>query len=198
MYLKNLGCIELNPWNSRIKKLDYPDYMVMDLDPSDKNTFAQVVEVARAVKEIMDKAGADCFCKTSGATGLHVYIPMGAKYTYEQVREFANYIALLVHEQLPRLTTLERSLSKRKKNQLYLDYLQNKRGQTLACAYSLRPREGATVSAPLDWKEVKPGLDPRDFTIRNMLGRIEKKGDLFKGVLGKGIDMRKALKRLGG
>lgn len=198
MYLNNLGCIELNPWNSRKAKPDYPDYMVMDLDPSEKNTFDQVVEVALVVKEVLSRAGVTSYCKTSGASGLHVYVPMGARYTYEQVREFAHIIALLVEEQVPALTTLERSLGKRKKNQLYLDYLQNKRGQTLASVYSVRPRNGATVSTPLDWKEVKKGLDPMDFNMKNTLKRIEKKGDLFKGVLGKGIDLNKTLKKLEG
>lgn len=197
MYLNNLGCIELNPWNSRKGKLDHPDYMVMDLDPSDKNTFEQVIEAAQAVKEVMDRAGAECYCKTSGATGLHIYVPMGARYTYEQVRNFAHITALLVQDMLPDTTTVERALKKRNKKHLYLDYLQNKRGQTLAAAYSLRPRKGATVSTPLDWKEVKKGLSPLDFTIQNTLKRIEKKGDLFAGVMGKGIDLKKVLKNLG-
>lgn len=195
MYLNNLGCIELNPWSSRVKKLDYPDYMVIDIDPSDKNTFEQVIQTALVVKAVLDKAGADSYCKTSGATGLHVYVPMGAKYTYEQVKDFGHLVAMLVQEQLSEFTTLERPLSKRK-NRIYIDFLQNRKGQTLASAYSLRPKEGATVSAPLEWKEVKKGLKPSMFTIHNILKRVETKGDLFEGVLGKGINLRECLKKL--
>jgi bifunctional non-homologous end joining protein LigD len=196
LYLANLGCIEMNPWNSRIKDLDRPDYLVLDLDPSEKNTFGQVVEAANVIKEILDKAGAASFPKTSGATGIHVYVPLGAKYTYEQAKDFAHMIAMMAQEQLPGFTSLERSLSKRSRNHIYIDFLQNRKGQTLACAYSLRPKPGATVSTPLDWSEVKSSLHPSDFTFKNIMSRIEKKGDLFKGVLLKGIDMAKCIKKL--
>ncbi len=196
LFIANLGCIEMNPWSSTTAKLDHPDYLVMDIDPSDKNTFDEVIEVALVIKEIMDKTGITGFCKTSGASGMHVYIPCNKKYEYNQVRDFANIIAMLVVDQLPRTTTLERSLSKRKKNQVYVDYLQNSRGQTLASAYSARPKPGATVSAPLDWKEVKPGLLPSAFTIKNMPARVKKKDDLFDGVLGKGVNIAAAMKKM--
>ncbi len=196
LYLANLGCIEMNPWNSRLKDLDKPDYLVMDLDPSENNTFEQVIETANVIKQILDKAGAACFPKTSGATGIHVYVPLGAKYTYEQAKDFAHMIAMMAQEQLPDFTTLERSLSKRGKGNLYIDFLQNRKGQTLACAYSLRPKPGATVSTPLEWSEVKSGLHPSDFTFKNITSRIEKKGDLFSGVMLKGIDMSKCIKKL--
>ncbi len=195
-YLNNLGCIELNPWHSTIKALDKPDYLIIDLDPSQKNTFNQVIETANVVKAILDKAGADCFCKTSGATGLHVYIPMQKKYTYEQVKDFAHLICILTNEQLPGSTSLERNLKKRGNNKIYLDHLQNRRGQTIACVYSLRPKAGATVSTPLLWNEVKKGLSPQEFTIHTILKRIKKTGDIFAGVLGKGIDLSKCLKNL--
>lgn len=197
LYLANLGCIELNPWNSRTGSVDHPDYLVIDIDPSEKNSFDQVVDTALMVKEIMDKGGCKCYCKTSGATGLHVYVPLGAKYDYTQARDFAHTIAMLSHEQLPDFTSLERSLSKRGKDKIYIDYLQNRPGQTLACAYSLRPKAGAPVSTPLDWKEVKHGLTPTDFNMNNILKRLEKKGDIFSPVLGKGIDMIKVLNKLG-
>ena len=196
LYLANLGCIEMNPWNSRIKNLDKPDYLVLDLDPSEKNTFEQVIETANVIKEILDKAGAMSFPKTSGATGIHIYVPLGAKYSYEQAKGFAHTIALLAQEQLPKFTSLDRNLAKRGKSNLYIDFLQNRKGQTLACAYSLRPKPGAPVSTPLEWSEVKKGMHPSDFTIKNTMKRIEKKGDLFKGVLLKGIDMMKCIKRL--
>lgn len=196
LYLANLGCIEMNPWNSRLKNLDKPDYIVMDIDPSDNNTFEQVIETAKVIKQILDKAGAPSFPKTSGATGIHIYVPLGGKYTYEQGKEFAHMIAILAQEQLPDFTSLERSLKKRGKEHIYIDYLQNRKGQTLSCAYSLRPKPGATVSTPLEWKEVKSGLHPSDFNIKNIFKRIEKKGDLFGGVLLKGIDMKKCIKKL--
>jgi len=166
LYLNNLGCIEINPWNSRVKSLDNPDYLIIDIDPSDKSTFEEVIEVAQVLKEILDKAGATGYPKTSGATGIHVYIPLHAAYTYEQIRAFAEALATLVQQQLPNTTTLERSLSKRK-NRIYIDHLQNKRGQTLSSVYSLRPVPGASVSTPLLWKEVKKGLHPSQFNIHN-------------------------------
>lgn len=196
LFIANLGCIEMNPWNSTIKKPDHPDYIVMDIDPSDKNTFDEVIDVALALYEILQKGKLPGFCKTSGASGLHIYIPCNKKYMYDEAREFAHILATLVNEKLPSITTLERSLSKRKKNHIYIDFLQNSRGQTLASAYSVRPIPGATVSTPLEWKEVKHGLRPANFTLKTVLRRFKKKGDLFKGVLGKGIDMAKALKLL--
>ncbi|WP_347158816.1 DNA ligase D [Pontibacter chitinilyticus] len=193
-YLNNLGCIQLNPWNSRLANLEQPDYLVIDLDPGE-NTYDEVVEVALATKAVLDKIGAACYCKTSGATGMHLYVPLGAKYKFEEVRHFAHLVAQQVHAGLPELTSLERSPKERRK-QIYLDYLQNSIGQTIAAPYSVRPRAGATVSTPLHWEEVKPGLRPTDFTIRNIPGRIKKEGDLFKGVRGKGIDLAACLKKL--
>lgn len=195
-YMNNLGCIEMNPWHSTVEDLDHPDYFMIDIDPSDKNTFDQVIEVALAVREVMDKAGGNCYCKTSGATGLHVYIPAAKKYTYDQVKDFANLICMLVNKMLPKFTTLERNLKKRGNKHIYLDYLQNRRGQTLACAYSARPKPEATVSTPLEWNEVKKGLSPLQFDIYNIKSRVEEKGDLFANVLRKGIDMDTCLKNL--
>ncbi|MDE3183423.1 MAG: DNA ligase D [Bacteroidota bacterium] len=196
VYLNNLGCIEINPWHSTVEALDKPDYLMIDIDPSDKNTFSQVIEVALTVKTILEKAGASCFCKTSGSSGMHIYVPAEKKYSYEQVKNFAYLVCMLVNDQLKDLTTLERNLQKRSKKQIYMDYLQNSRGQTIASVYSLRPKPGATVSTPLLWDEVKPGLSPKQFTIYNTLERVKKMGDLFKGVLGKGIDLEKCLKNL--
>ncbi|HEY5407732.1 MAG TPA: DNA ligase D [Ginsengibacter sp.] len=197
-YMNNLGCIEINPWHSTIRYLDKPDYLIIDIDPSKKNTFEQVIEAANVVKQVLDKAGAASFCKTSGATGLHVYVPVAKKYTYEQVKDFALIICTLANEELKDTTTLERNLQKRGNKKIYMDYLQNRKGQTIASVYSLRPKEGATVSTPLLWKEVKKGLSPQQFTIHNILQRVQKTGDIFKGILGKGIDLNKCLKKLGG
>ena len=194
-YLNNLGCIELNPWNSRTAKLDYPDYMIIDLDPSPTNTFEEVIEAALTTKEVLDSCNIQSYCKTSGSTGIHVFVPMGAKYTYDQVKDFAHIIAQLILKKLPKTTTLERSLAKRGRK-IYLDYLQNRRGQTVVSVYSVRPKPGATVSMPLEWKEVKAGFKIADFTIHNALKRIKKKGDIFAPVLAEGIDMSAAIEKL--
>ncbi len=196
VYLNNLGCIEINPWHSTVKSLEYSDYLMIDIDPSDKNNFDQVIEVALMIKSILDKAGAVCYCKTSGASGIHVYVPTGKKYTFEQVKDFAYIVCVMVNNELKSFTTLERNLQKRGNKHIYLDYLQNRRGQTIASVYSLRPKPGGTVSTPLFWEEVKKGLSPKQFTIYNTLDRVNKVGDIFKGVLGKGIDIKKCLQKL--
>ncbi|MES2284128.1 MAG: DNA ligase D [Bacteroidota bacterium] len=195
-YLNNLACIEFNPWHSTIKQLDKPDYLIIDIDPSEKNTFEQVIETANVIHDILKSVGADSYCKTSGATGIHVYVPTQKKYTYDQLKDFAHLICMYTREQLPNFTSLDRNLKKRGNKMIYLDHLQNRRGQTIASVYSLRPRKGATVSMPLKWEEVKYGLSPQDFNIYNSLKRIEKKGDLFSAVLGKGIDLQKCLNLL--
>ncbi|MBT8296317.1 MAG: DNA ligase D, partial [Gramella sp.] len=197
LYMANLGCIEINPWNSRIQDLKTPDYGVIDLDPSSRNSFTEVIEVALIAKEILDAAKIKAFCKTSGSSGLHIYIPLGAKYSHEESRDFIKLLCYFVHERTKELTTMERALNKRK-GRIYLDYLQNRRGQTLASAYCVRPKLGAPVSAPLDWEELKPGLEIEDFNIKNMPARLLEKGDLFRGVLEEGIDMEAALHLLNG
>ncbi|KAA0129185.1 DNA ligase D [Chryseobacterium sp. SN22] len=196
-YLNNLGCIDMNPWNASLPDLEHPDFLVLDLDPSKKNTFDDVIETALQVNEVLKSVKIEGYCKTSGSTGIHIYIPMGGKYDFDQVKDFAHILMKQVHDRLPEITTLERSLQKRDDKKIYLDYLQNRSGQTLASTYSIRPKEGASVSMPLEWNELKKGLKPTDFNIHNALERIEVKGDLFKPVLGKGIDMMKALEMLG-
>jgi len=195
-YLNNLGCIEINPWHSTIEALDNPDYLIIDIDPSEKNDFDQVVETAQAIGNVLEKAGATYYCKTSGATGLHVYVPLNAKYTYEQARSFGEIIASLTQQQLPGFTSTERSLKKRG-NKIYIDYLQNSQGQTIASAYSVRPVNGAQVSAPLLWKEIKKGLHPSQFTIFNMEKRVQQLGDVFYMAIKEGINLKSCLKKLG-
>lgn len=195
LYLANLGCIEMNPWNSRTQKPDNPTWLSIDIDPSEKNTFKEVVDVALVVKEICESAKLTSYCKTSGASGLHVYIPLKNKYDYETVRNFAKLIAGMVQEKLPDTTSIVRSLKKRG-NKIYIDFLQNRSGQTLASVYSLRPIKGAQVSAALEWKEVNHNLSPAAFTIRSMPARLKKKGDLFAGVLTDSNDLSKALRLL--
>ena len=197
IYMANLGCIEINPWNSRVENLLHPDFTVIDIDPSEKTTFEQVIEVTQAAKEVLDKAKIVGYPKTSGSSGIHIYIPLGARYTYDEARDFTKILCYFIQEKLPGITSMERNVKKRK-GKIYLDFLQNRKGQTLAAPYCARPKPGATVSAPLEWKEVKHGLDMNDFTIKTMPQRIDEKPDLFKAVLGEGIDIEKALEALSG
>lgn len=195
-YLNNLGCIELNPWHSTVNNPDKPDYLIIDIDPSDRNTFDQVIKAAQAFRKIIESCGAKGYCKTSGASGLHIYIPLAGKYSYEEAKDFAHVLCMIVQDQLPEFTTLERNLSKRSKEKIYLDYLQNRKSQTISSVFSLRPRKGATVSMPLEWKEVKKGLTPLKFTLFNALKEIQKRKKLFTPVIGRGINLEKCLKKL--
>jgi bifunctional non-homologous end joining protein LigD len=194
LYLANLGCIEMNPWLSRVASPSRPDFLVIDLDP-EATTFARVVEAAQAVRKTLDKAGVEGYCKTSGKTGLHIYVPLAAQYDYDQARQFTEIVMNLVHRQLPETTSVLRRPALRQ-GKVYLDFLQNRRGQTLASAYSVRPEPGATVSTPLKWSEVTKRLDPARFTIRTVRKRLDKLGDLWLPVLGEGIDLLACLERL--
>ncbi len=171
LYMANLGCIEMNPWLSRVGSLDRPDYTVIDLDPEGVG-FSAVIKVAQEVKRVLDKMKLKGNVKTSGATGMHIFIPTRGKYTYEQSKQLAFQIAQKVNDRLPKLTSLKR-LPKQRRNKVYLDYLQNAKGQTMASAYSLRHRPGALVSMPLKWSEVKMGLKPDKFNINNSFKRIK-------------------------
>lgn len=193
LWMASLGCIEMNPWFSRVQSPDNPDYCVLDLDP-DQQSFNQVIRVALAIKDVLHAMDVPCYPKTSGSTGIHIYIPLAARYTYDQSQLFGKLIVKYVQELYPRFTSINR-LVKDRKGKMYLDFLQNRPGATLACPYSLRPKPGATVSMPLHWEEVKPGLKMKDFTIKNAVGRLRESGDLFKPVLGKGINLEKALKK---
>ena len=195
LYMANLGCIEMHPWHSRSQSWQYPDWCLIDLDPDKGNTFEQVMDVAKLVKRILDAMGADAYCKTSGSTGIHIYIPLGAKYTFEQSKQLAELVVTLVNRELPDLTSIERSPSKRK-GLIYLDYLQNRETQTAAAPYSLRPKPGVPVSTPLHWEELKKGLSPKTWHARNIFDRLKVEGDLFKPVLGKGIDLVNVLEKM--
>jgi bifunctional non-homologous end joining protein LigD len=194
LYIVQLGSIEINPWNSRIKSLGKPDWIVIDLDPEGVG-FEKVIEVAQTVKEVCDEWDIPTYPKTSGKTGIHVFIPMGAKYTYEQAKNLAHLIVLEVNQRQPEITSVVRMPEKRK-HKIYLDFLQNREGQTLAAPYSVRPTPEASVATPLHWDEVKKGLKPSDFTIKNTPARLKRTGDLWKPVIGKGIDLAKILKKI--
>jgi bifunctional non-homologous end joining protein LigD len=194
LYMASLGCIEMNPWSSRVQSPENPDWCILDLDP-DKNSFDKVIEAALVIRQILESINVESFVKTSGSTGIHIYIPLGAKYSYEQSKEFARVIVRLAQAQMPSFTSIERA-TKSRKGKIYLDFLQNRPQATLAAPYSVRPKPGATVSAPLLWEEIKKGLKLKDFTIVNMPDRLREMGDLFKPVLGKGIVLEKTIKKL--
>jgi bifunctional non-homologous end joining protein LigD len=195
LWMANLGAIEMNPWNSTIAKPDYPDWCIIDLDPTEKNSFEQVIETALVTRQILDSLKIPGYPKTSGSTGIHIYIPLGAQYTYEECQLLGKLIATQVHEELPTFTSIER-MTHNRKGKIYVDYLQNRAKATLAAPYAVRPKPGATVSMPLHWEEVKKGLKMSQFTIKNAMARIKVEGDIFKPVLGKGIDIAGALKHL--
>jgi bifunctional non-homologous end joining protein LigD len=195
LYMANLGCIEINPWNSPIDHLDFPDYTVIDLDPSEKNTFEEVIEVAQCTYEILNRLKIKGYCKTSGSRGLHIYLPMAGQYTYEESRDFTKLICYLILEELPELTTMERAI-KNRNDKIYLDYLQNRRGQTLAAPYCARPKPHAKVSTPLSWEEVKTGLFLEDYTIFTVPKRLDTIKDIFWPVISEGIDIEKVLERM--
>lgn len=194
LLIASMGGLEMHPWSSRVQKPDNPDWCIIDLDP-DKNNFNQVIEAALVTKQVLDAVDVPNFCKTSGSTGLHIFIPLGAKYIYEESKEFARTLVKIIHNQIPKFTSIER-LTEKRKGCIYLDFLQNRPQATLAAPYSLRPKPGASVSMPLDWSEVKKGLQIQNFNIFNSVDKIKEQGDIFKGVLGKGINMKQVLKKV--
>lgn len=194
IYVINMAAIELHPFLSRIQSLDYPDFLILDLDPENL-TFDSVIETAKEIHEILNRLSLEHLFKTSGKRGMHLYLPLHAKYKYEDVENFAKLLAQVIHQENPGNTSILRN-PKDRQNKVYIDYLQNIPTKSVIAPYSVRAVEGAVVSTPLEWKEIKKGLDPHDFTIKTVPARIKKKGDLFKGVLGKGIDLNAALKKI--
>ena len=196
MYMANLGCIEINPWSSRVGSINNPDYIIFDLDPN-KATLKDLITTANKVKEILDSLGIKGYLKTSGGKGLHVFIPIMPKYTYDQTRDFSHIISQAVHKALPKITSLER-MPKDREGKVYLDFLQNGKGKTMACAYSLRPRESATASAPLEWEELNDkGFDLKNYNIKTLPERVKEKGDLWEDFFDNAIDLKTVLEKLG-
>ena len=195
IYMANLGCIEINPWSSRLGTLDNPDYIIFDLDPN-KASIKDLVTTAKKVKEILDTLGINGYLKTSGGKGLHVFIPIKPKYTYDQSRDFSHIISQHVNAALPDITSLER-MPKKREGKIYLDFLQNGKGKTMACAYSLRPREGATASTPLDWEELNDKkFDLKNYNIKTLPKRVKQKGDLWANFFNDAIDLGEVLNKL--
>lgn len=195
LYLVNLGMIPVHPWHSTTRAPDRPTWIVFDLDPGEVQ-FATVRQLALGVKRVLDDLGLDSYPKTSGARGMHIYVPIAPKYDYDAVAKFAEDIARRVVAENPEIATVVRALQRRKPNQIYVDHLQNARGKTIVAPYSVREREGATVSAPLTWDEVADKVTPAEFTIETMPRRIAKRGDLFAEVLTNQQPLTGALKRL--
>jgi bifunctional non-homologous end joining protein LigD len=183
IWMANQGNIEIHPWMSKIGTLEYPEAAIFDLDPSDGVSFNDVLEIAQIINSILTEFKLQSYPKTSGATGIHIHIPILNKYSYTDVKDFLHYVAKLVLKVYPHKTTLERVI-KNRTGKVYIDYLQNGLGKTIAGQYSLRPFEGAPVSTPLTWEEIQnKGFEPKDFNIFNIFSRLKAKGDIFQGVL---------------
>ena len=181
LFLTNLGCIDHNPWSSRFDSQDYSDYVFFDLDPTPDTPFSTVLRVARAIYNVLLSTRLTFFLKTSGATGFHIYVPLEPIYKYSQTRGFAEIISQIVASELPRDTTLERSVRKRPPGRVLLDALQNAKGKPLAAVYSARAHPGATVSTPVTADELMSGkIDPDAWTIKTLESRLEAVGDLWK------------------
>jgi len=197
LYLVNLGCIDHNPWMSRVGSLDHPDWMLLDLDPVDVS-YDKIVEAAVLIRQILAELGLKGYPKTTGGDGMHIYVPLEPVYTYEQVRSFAELVSHLAVDREPSLFTTPRSVEKRKKDRVYFDYLQIGKSKTISAPYVVRAYDGAPVATPLDWKEVVRGLRPNDFRIDNTIERFRRVGDLFAPVLQGGQKLETALARLQG
>jgi bifunctional non-homologous end joining protein LigD len=193
-YVVNLGVIPLHLWGSRVATLEKPDWLILDLDPKGA-PFTHVVRVARTLKDILDELEIPAYAKTSGATGLHILIPLGARYTWEETRTFARLLATLGVDAEPDISTIARQIRARE-GKVYIDWLQNVQGQTIVAPLSVRPLPGAPVSCPLRWEEVTARLDPRAFTITTVPTRFAELTDPMAPVLGAGVDIARVLARL--
>ncbi len=195
LYLANLGCIDQNPWFSRVGTLDWPDFVVLDLDPYFCG-FDRIVEAAQLVRRKLADLELEGYPKTTGGDGMHVYVPIAAAYSYEQVRTFAEIVARLVIAERPELFTTPRALTQREKGRVYFDYLQISWGKTISAPYVLRAHDKAPVATPLRWSEVRPGLSPLDFTLANVRARFQHLGDIFAPVLANSQRLETAMERL--
>jgi bifunctional non-homologous end joining protein LigD len=189
LHFVNLGTIEQHPWHSTVKHLDKPDYLMLDLDPKTA-PWQNVLECALVCREVLDELGLPGFPKTSGSSGIHIYVPLKPKYDYGKIAAVASALANEVARRAPKIATTQRSLAKRQKQQVYVDAMQNARGKTIASVFSARAKPGASVSMPLTWKQIEKGVKISDFTIKNLSGLIKKNGDAWKNF----FDSRQSLK----
>lgn len=178
LHFANQGNIEQHPWHSTVKHLDKPDYLMLDLDPK-QAPWKHVLQVALTCRDVLDELGLPAFPKTSGSSGIHIYIPLKPKYQFGKVAGIAAALAAEVAERVPKIATIQRSLAKRLKEQVYVDAMQNARGKTIAAPYSVRAKPGATVSMPLRWKDIEKGVKISDFTIKNVSNLVKKNGDAW-------------------
>ena len=195
LYLTNLGCIDQNPWMSRVGALECPDFMLIDLDPQGCE-FDRIIEAAQLVRKKLDLVGLEGYPKTTGGDGMHIYVPVEPVYSYEQVRSFAEIIARVVATERPDLFTTPRPVARREQGKVYFDYLQIGESKTIAAPYVVRAYPGAPVATPLAWREVANGLLPSQFHLRNALDRFSRVGDLFEPVLKKPQRLEPAIEKL--
>src|SRR2546423_2731344 len=189
LHFVNIGAIEQHPWHSTVKRLDKPDWIAIDLDPK-KAPWQNVLQVALLVKEVADEVGLQAFPKTSGSSGIHIYVPLKPANEYDKVAEFARLSAPEVARRAPQIATVERTIAKRKSTQVYVDWMQNARGKSLAAPFTARAKPGAAVSIPLEWKQISKGVEIKDFTIVNAPDLLKKKGDSWADF----FDSRQALR----
>jgi bifunctional non-homologous end joining protein LigD len=190
LYTIQLGAISVDPWHSRVQSLEYADYTIIDLDPGPRANFARVIQVARWAKEVIDGFGLNAAIKTSGSTGLHIYLPLPPRTPNDAATIVAQMIATKVATAHPREATIERFVKERGAATVYVDYLQNIQGKTVAGAYSVRAKPGATVSTPLKWSELTDDLDLREFHLGNVAERFEKIGDVWGEAMKKKNSLR--------
>jgi bifunctional non-homologous end joining protein LigD len=194
LFLANLGTIPLHIWSSRVRTLQNPDWTILDFDPKGA-PFEHVVRLALEARTLCEAMQLPSYPKTSGATGLHVLVPLGRQLTYEQSRSFAELMARVIAARHPEIATVARNPAARG-GKVYVDFLQNGHGRLLVAPYSVRPRPGATCSTPLEWNEVGADLDPAAFTIRTLPRRLAARGDLLRGLLEESPDLPRALGQL--
>jgi len=193
LYIVQLGAISIDPWHSRVQSVGFADYAIVDLDPGPRASFRRVVDVALWVGEELDRLGLQGVPKTSGSSGIHIVLPLVAGTPNETARLVAEVVATRVAERHPSATTVTRWVQSRPTSSVYVDFLQNIRGKTVASVYSARATPDATVSAPLRWSELTPSLDPRDFTIESMGARLRETGDLWREGMRRPNDPRRLL-----
>ncbi|MEW6065269.1 DNA polymerase LigD, polymerase domain-containing protein [Desulforamulus profundi] len=181
VWLANQGCIEIHAWLSQKSNVEHPDIAIIDLDPGDQASFKDVMEVALVVHQALNHLRLKGYPKTSGASGIHIFIPLQPVHTFQEVTRAMGLVARLVAGTLPDKATVERSLEKREQNKVYVDYLQNTRGKSMAWTYSLRPLPGAPVSTPVPWEEIEHlALNPADFNMATIFRRLQLFGDLHR------------------
>jgi bifunctional non-homologous end joining protein LigD len=178
LHFVNLGTIEQHPWHSTIKHLDKPDYLMLDLDPKEA-PWKNVLDVAMICKEVFDELGLPAFPKTSGSSGFHIYLTLKPIHDFGKIAPLATALASEVAQRAPKIATVQRSLAKRQKQQVYVDAMQNARGKTIAAVFSARAKPGASVSMPLTWKQVEKGVQISDFTIQNASQLLGKRRDAW-------------------